>query len=72
MRQRESHESSRPREIKLSANSPSPNRRSWPYAVTAIVALAVQQGWDVQQVISLSVILLVFIALITSADRRDG
>ncbi|MFD5891277.1 hypothetical protein ACFWHQ_35665 [Streptomyces sp. NPDC060334] len=56
----------------MSTNSPNPRRRSWPYAVTAIVALAVQQGWDAQQVISLAVSLLVLIALITSADRSDG
>ncbi|WP_158711281.1 hypothetical protein [Streptomyces sp. NRRL S-1824] len=50
-------------------NSPQPRRRSWPYAVTAIVVLAVQQGWHAQQVTTLAVSLLVLIALIASAGH---
>nr|WTA00815.1 hypothetical protein OH820_35290 [Streptomyces sp. NBC_00857] len=50
-------------------NAPQPHRRSWPYAITAIVVLAIQQGWDAQQVTALAVSLLVLIALLTSAGR---
>jgi hypothetical protein len=52
------------------ADRVSPRRRSWPYAATAIVALAVQQGWDAQHVISLAVSLLVLIALNRAALPR--
>ncbi|WP_435211444.1 hypothetical protein [Streptomyces sp. bgisy034] len=51
-------------------NSPQPHRRSWPYAVTAAIALAIQQGWSAEQVIALATCLLVLIALITSAGRH--
>ncbi|MFD7555168.1 hypothetical protein ACFV9E_11635 [Streptomyces sp. NPDC059835] len=49
------------------ANSSVPPRRSWPYVVAAIIALAVRQGWDAEQVITLAVCLLLFIALVSSA-----
>lgn len=52
-------------------NTPQPQRRTWPYAVTAVTVLAIQQGWDAQQVITLAVSLLVLIALITSAGRDN-
>ncbi|MEU5289398.1 hypothetical protein ACIOHB_35480 [Streptomyces microflavus] len=52
------------------SNSPQPQRRTWPYAVTAVTVLAIQQGWDAQQVITLAVSLLVLIALITSAGQE--
>ncbi|MFJ8764665.1 hypothetical protein [Streptomyces clavifer] len=54
----------------LPSNSPQPQRRTWPYAVTAVTVLAIQQGWPAQQVITLAVSLLVLIALITSAGRE--
>ncbi|MFE7042489.1 hypothetical protein ACFU9X_24515 [Streptomyces atratus] len=50
-------------------NAPQPQRRTWPYALTAVTVLAIQQGWDAQQVITLAVSLLVLIALITSAGQ---
>lgn len=54
----------------LPSNSPQPQRRTWPYAVTAVTVLAIQQGWAAQQVITLAVSLLVLIALITSVGRE--
>lgn len=51
-------------------NSPQPQRRSWPYAVTATIALALQQGWDPEQVITLATCLLVLIALIASTGHH--
>lgn len=53
------------------SNSPQPGGRSWPYVVTAVIVLAIQQGWDAQQVITLAVSLLVLIALISSAGRGN-
>ncbi|WP_327267146.1 hypothetical protein OG444_40155 (plasmid) [Streptomyces sp. NBC_01232] len=49
-------------------NSSIPPRRSWPYVVAAIVVLAVRQGWEAEQVITLAVCLLVLIALVSSAS----
>ncbi|MGW6617278.1 hypothetical protein ACWGA0_27985 [Streptomyces erythrochromogenes] len=46
-------------------------RRSWPYVVVAITVLAIQQGWNAQQVTTLAVSLLVLVALITSAGRGN-
>jgi hypothetical protein len=37
-----------------------------------VIVLAIQQGWDARQVITLTVSLLVLIALITSAGHHDG
>jgi hypothetical protein len=37
-----------------------------------VIALAIQQGWDAQQVTTLAISLLVLIALITSAGRHGG
>ncbi|MFE9846220.1 hypothetical protein [Streptomyces goshikiensis] len=49
-----------------------PPRRNWPYAVVAIVVLALQQGWDARQITTLAVSLLVLIAVITAAgDNRE-
>ncbi|MFE5966205.1 hypothetical protein [Streptomyces sp. NPDC056463] len=55
---------------------PAPNsshgpRRSWPYAVTAIIVLALQQGWSAADITKLAVVLLVLIALVTRAGRGD-
>jgi hypothetical protein len=50
-------------------NTTQPPRRSWPYMVGAITVLAIQQGWNAQQVTTLTVSLLVLVALITSAGR---
>ncbi|MER7466847.1 hypothetical protein [Streptomyces sp. NPDC097981] len=49
-----------------------PPRRTWPYVVSAIVVLALQQGWNAQEVTTLAVSLLVLIAVITAAgaDRE--
>lgn len=52
-------------------NTPQPRRRSWPYAVTAAITLTLQQGWNPQQVITLTTCLLVLIALITSTGHND-
>lgn len=47
-----------------------PPRRNWPYVVTAIVVLALQQGWSAEQIITLTVSLLVLIAVITAASHN--
>ncbi|MET9695090.1 hypothetical protein ACFY0G_33990 [Streptomyces sp. NPDC001552] len=47
-----------------------PPRRNWPYVVAAIIVLALQQGWDAQQVTTLAVSLLVLIAVITAAGHN--
>lgn len=47
-------------------------RRSWPYAVTAILVLALQQGWQPRDVAMLAAVLLVLIALVGSAGNGDG
>ncbi|MFJ5811153.1 hypothetical protein [Streptomyces sp. NPDC093093] len=44
-----------------------PPRRTWPYVVAAIVVLALRQGWDAEHVITLTVSLLVLIAVINAA-----
>ncbi|MET9467296.1 hypothetical protein ABZY44_21320 [Streptomyces sp. NPDC006544] len=54
-----------------SPNTTQPPRRSWPYAVVAITVLAIQQGWEAQQVTTLAVSLLVLVAVITSAGRGN-
>ena len=52
-------------------NSPHPQNRSWPYAVTAAIALTLQQGWNARQVIALTACLLVLISLVTSTGHHD-
>ncbi|MFI7388031.1 hypothetical protein [Streptomyces sp. NPDC049813] len=52
-------------------NSPQSHGRSWPYVVTAALALALQQGWEPGQVIALTVCLLTLIALIASTGDRE-
>ncbi|MCX4546436.1 hypothetical protein [Streptomyces sp. NBC_01565] len=47
-----------------------PPRRNWPYVVVAIVVLALQQGWNAQQITTLAVSLLVLIAVITAASNN--
>ncbi|WP_158075070.1 hypothetical protein [Streptomyces sp. MJM1172] len=47
-----------------------PPRRNWPYVVVAIVVLAFQQGWNAQQITTLTVSLLVLIAVITAAGNN--
>lgn len=49
---------------------PQPHRRSWPYVITAAIALTLQQGWNPQQVITLTTCLLALIALITSTGHN--
>ncbi|MFF4104495.1 hypothetical protein [Streptomyces sp. NPDC001903] len=46
------------------SNSFRPPRRSWPYAVTAVLVLTVQEGWAAEDVRRLAATLLVLIALI--------
>lgn len=58
-----------PKRFTVSPNSPQPRKRSWPYAVTAVTVLAIQQGWHAEQVTTLIVSLLVLVALITSAGQ---
>ncbi|MBT2446961.1 hypothetical protein J7F03_07720 [Streptomyces sp. ISL-43] len=43
--------------------------RSWPYAITAILVLALQQGWAPRDVATLASVLLVLIALVRSAGN---
>ncbi|MGW6705791.1 hypothetical protein ACWGDE_13000 [Streptomyces sp. NPDC054956] len=45
-------------------NKQGKKRRSWPYAVTAILVLALQQGWEPRDVVALAAVLLVLIALV--------
>lgn len=44
--------------------------RSWPYAVTAVLVLALQQGWEPRDVAALGAVVLVLIALVQSAGSR--
>ncbi|MFJ7267709.1 hypothetical protein ACIQV3_13825 [Streptomyces sp. NPDC099050] len=44
--------------------------RSWPYAVTAILVLALQQGWAPRDVATLAAVLMGLIALVRTAG--DG
>ncbi|GAA2671267.1 hypothetical protein [Streptomyces lunalinharesii] len=44
-------------------------RTTWPYAVTAIVALAIQTGWAPQDVLPLVTTLLILIGLVISIDN---
>ncbi|WP_329535429.1 hypothetical protein OG568_42895 [Streptomyces sp. NBC_01450] len=37
--------------------------------VAAVIAVAVREGWDAEQVVKLTAIMLIFIALITSAGE---
>ncbi|MFF2188144.1 hypothetical protein [Streptomyces sp. NPDC058155] len=46
-------------------------RRSWPYAIAAILILAVQEGWDAAAVTKLAVVLLVLLALINSSGNNE-
>ncbi|WP_326613734.1 hypothetical protein OHA57_00050 [Streptomyces anulatus] len=55
----------------LTPNSPRAPRRSWPYAITAILVLALQEGWDEASVIKLAAVLLVLLALINSNDNNN-
>lgn len=43
---------------------------SWPYAITAILVLALQQGWEPRDIATLAAVLLVLIALVRSAGNR--
>ncbi len=45
-------------------------RTTWPYAVTAIIVLALQSGWGPRNVLALTAILLVLIGFVISADDR--
>ncbi|MEV6406629.1 hypothetical protein AB0M58_27445 [Streptomyces bobili] len=47
----------------------SPTRRSWPYAITAIVVLAFENGWEPAEIRSLTAVLLVLVAVIHAASR---
>ncbi|MCX5122167.1 hypothetical protein [Streptomyces sp. NBC_00347] len=44
--------------------------RSWPYSVTAVLVLALQQDWEPRDVAALGAVLLVLIALVQSAGSR--
>ncbi|MCY0917448.1 hypothetical protein ACFWHQ_40115 [Streptomyces sp. NPDC060334] len=46
------------------SNFARPPRRSWPYAVTAVLVLALNEGWAARDVQRLATILLVLVALI--------
>ncbi|MFB7056303.1 hypothetical protein [Streptomyces vinaceus] len=54
------------------SNFTRPPRRSWPYAFTAVVVVAVQQGWAGAEVVRLAAIVLVLIAVICSVGEGDG
>lgn len=49
-------------------NSP---RRSWPYAITAVLIMALQEGWRPGDVRALAATMLLFVAMIyASGDDR--
>ncbi|WP_435972190.1 hypothetical protein [Streptomyces sp. Qhu_M48] len=50
----------------------SPRRKTWPYAVTAVLVYAFNEGWSAADVIKLAAVLLVLVALVIQAGRGDG
>ncbi|MFF4232324.1 hypothetical protein [Streptomyces sp. NPDC001820] len=44
-------------------------RPSWPYVVLAVLALAIQSGWQPVEVRNLAVVLLVLIAVIYTSRK---
>ncbi|MFD7079331.1 hypothetical protein ACFYXV_31040 [Streptomyces sp. NPDC002181] len=51
------------------SNFTRPPRRSWPYAFTAVLVVAVQQGWAAPEIVRLAATVLVFIAVIYSVGE---
>ncbi|MFB7031320.1 MULTISPECIES: hypothetical protein [unclassified Streptomyces] len=51
---------------------PKPTRKTWPYAVVAVLVLAVNAGWPAADVIKLATVLLVLIALVVRAGPDDS
>ncbi|MFF8513383.1 hypothetical protein ACF064_35585 [Streptomyces sp. NPDC015492] len=45
----------------------SPRRKTWPYAVTAVLVYALNEGWSAADVIKLAAVLLVLVALVVQA-----
>ncbi|MFB6842657.1 hypothetical protein [Streptomyces sp. NPDC056361] len=50
-------------------NVPRPPRRTWAYAATTILVLALNQGWAATDVIKLAAVVLVLIALVVGAGQ---
>ncbi|MEU7018792.1 hypothetical protein [Streptomyces sp. NPDC046385] len=55
-----------------SPNAPRPTRRTWAYAATAVLVLALNQGWAAADVIKLATAVLVLIALIIAAGHGSS
>ncbi|MGA5198249.1 hypothetical protein [Streptomyces exfoliatus] len=51
-------------------NSPRPTRRTWPYAFTAVIVLALNQGWAAEDIIKLAAVVLVLIAVVVGAGSH--
>ncbi|MCB8908434.1 MULTISPECIES: hypothetical protein [unclassified Streptomyces] len=49
----------------------SPRRKTWPYAVTAVLVYALNEGWSAADVIKLAAVLLVLVALVIQAGPGD-
>lgn len=45
----------------------SSRRKTWPYAVTAVLVYALNEGWSAADVIKLAAVLLVLVALVVQA-----
>lgn len=52
-----------------SSKSPGPQRTGWSYVAGAVITLAIQSGWSPAEVRSLTIGLLVLVALIYQAQR---
>ncbi|MEU9677792.1 hypothetical protein AB0D92_30325 [Streptomyces parvus] len=51
----------------MPANLPKPTRKSWPYVIAVALVLGFNSGWPAADIIKLTGIILVLIALISSA-----
>jgi hypothetical protein len=47
---------------------PSPRRAGWSYVISAVLSLAIQQGWSPADVRQLAIVLLVLLALVYRAQ----
>ncbi|MEV7376467.1 hypothetical protein AB0O51_36980 [Streptomyces sp. NPDC090301] len=54
-----------------SPNLPRPSRRTWAAAFTAVLVLALNQGWPAADVIKLATAVLVLIALVVGVGSGD-
>ncbi|MEU9705819.1 hypothetical protein [Streptomyces sp. NPDC047981] len=51
--------------------APNPSRRTWAAAFTAVLVLALNQGWPAADVIKLATAVLVLIALVAGAGSKN-